>query len=192
MIAKLRNYFLTGLVIFVPVVVTIYIVWVAFNFLDGLLKPFVKVVLGKYVPGLSLLITILFILLIGAFATIAIGRKLVGVFEKTLLRIPIVRGIYLIIKQASAAFLVPQGTDFKRVVLVEFPRKGTYSLGFTTGVTVGEIQEKTVGKVINVFVPTSPNPTSGYFIMVPEESITPLDMSVQDALRFVISGGFSK
>ncbi|MFH1773757.1 MAG: DUF502 domain-containing protein [Methanobacteriota archaeon] len=192
MIAKLRNYFLTGLVIFVPVVATIYIVWVAFNFLDGLLKPFVNVVLGKYVPGLSLLVTILFILLIGAFATIAIGRKLVGVFEKTLLRIPVVRGIYLIIKQASAAFLTPQESEFKKVVLVEFPRKGMYSLGFTTGVTVGEIQEKTAEKVINVFVPTSPNPTSGYFIMVPEESVIQLDMSVQDALKFVISGGFSK
>jgi len=192
MISKLRNYFLTGLVIFVPIVATIYIVWVAFNFLDGLLRPLVEAAIGKHVPGLSLLITVLFILLIGAFATIAIGRKLVGVFEKNLLKIPVIRSIYLIIKQASAAFLVPQGSDFKKVVLVEFPRKGMYALGFTTGVTVGEIQEKTAEKVINVFVPTSPNPTSGFFIMLPEKSVIQLDMSVQDALKFVISGGFSK
>ncbi len=192
MISRLRNYFLTGLVIFVPIVATIYIVWVAFNFLDGILRPFIELAIGKHVRGLSLLATILLILLIGIFARIAIGRKTVDIFEKTLLRIPIIRGIYLIIKQTSEAFLTPQESEFKRVVLIEFPKKGTYALGFTTGITVGEIQDKTAEKVINVFVPTTPNPTSGFLVMVPEKSVVQLDMSVQDALKFVISGGFSK
>lgn len=192
MISRLRNYFLTGLVIFVPIVATIYIVGISFNFLDGLLKPFIEPAIGKHVRGLSLLITVLLILFLGVFARIAIGRKTFEIFEKTLLKIPVIRGLYLVIKQTSEAFLIPNESEFKRVVLVEFPRKGTYALGFTTGVTVGEIQDKTAEKVINVFVPTTPNPTSGFLVMVPEKSVTPLNMSVQDALKFVISGGFSK
>lgn len=192
MILRLRNYFLTGLVIFVPIVATVYVVWVAFNFLDGILRPFIEPAIGKHVRGLSLLITVLLILFIGVFARIAIGRKTFEIFEKTLLKIPVIRGVYLVIKQASEAFFTPQESEFKRVVLVEFPRKGAYALGFTTGVTVGEIQEKTAEKVINVFVPTSPNPTSGFFIMLPEKNVIQLNMSVQDALKFVISGGFSK
>ncbi|MBI5253640.1 MAG: DUF502 domain-containing protein [Euryarchaeota archaeon] len=190
--SRLRNYFLAGLVIFVPIVATIYIVWISFNFLDGLLKPFIEPAIGKHVRGLSLLVTILLILSIGVFARIAIGRKTFEIFEKTLLKIPVIRGLYLVIKQTSEAFLIPNESEFKRVVLVEFPRKGTYALGFTTGVTVGEIQDKTAEKVINIFVPTTPNPTSGFLIMVPEKSVVPLDMSIQDALKFVISGGFSK
>ncbi len=190
--SRLRNYFFNGVVIFISIVATAYVVWVVFNFLDGLLSPFVDAMIGVHIPGLGLLVALLLILLIGGLTGIALGRKIVDFLEGLLLRIPIVRGIYSIIKQVSATFLLPQSQGFKKVVLVEFPRKGMYSLGFTTGTTVGEIQEKTRERVINVFIPTSPNPTSGFFVMVPEASLIYLDMSVQKAVRFVISGGFSK
>lgn len=192
LIAKLRNLFITGLVVFTPIAVTVYVVWITFNLLDGLLKPIVVALLGKAVPGLSLLITLLLILFLGAFATATIGRRVFDSLDKSVLRIPIVRGVYSTIKGASVAFLMPKSGGFKSVVLVEYPRKGLYALAFTTGESVGEIQRKTSGKTINVFVPTSPNPTSGFFLMVPEKDVIHLKISVEDALKFVVSGGLSK
>ncbi len=192
MISKIRNYFLTGLIVILPLVVTFYVLLVLFEFFDGFLRPLEKMVLGYYVPGLSLVVTFLVIVLVGVLATVALGRKMFQVFEDSLLRIPIVRSIYSITKQASETFLAPKGTEFKGVVLVEFPRKGMYTIGFNTGITVGEIQDKTREKVINVYVPTSPNPTSGYYLVVPEKDLIYLDMSMDTAMKLIISGGFTK
>ena len=191
-IQKLRNLFITGLVIFIPLAVTIYVLWITFNILDGFLKPLVVAVYGKAIPGLSLLVTLFLILAIGAFARAAIGKSIFDYLDKGVLRIPIVRSIYSTIKGASTAFLMPKQGGFKSVVLVEYPRKRSYALAFTTGLSAGEVQKKTAEKTVNVFVPTSPNPTSGFFLMVPEKDLISLNMSVEEALKFVVSGGLSK
>ena len=191
-IQKLRNLFITGLVIFIPLAVTIYVLWITFNFFDGFLKPLVAAVYGKAIPGISLLVTLFLILTIGAFARAAIGKSIFDYLDKGVLRIPIVRSIYSTIKGASTAFLMPKQGGFKSVVLVEYPRKRSYALAFTTGLSAGEVQKKTAEKTVNVFVPTSPNPTSGFFLMVPEKDLISLNMSVEEALKFVVSGGLSK
>lgn len=197
-VQKLRNLFITGLVIFIPLAVTVYVLWVTFNILDGFLRPLVTTVFGKafpgrsLLPGLSLLVTLFLVLTIGAFARAAIGKSIFDYLDQSVLRIPIVRSIYSTIKGASTAFLMPKQGGFKSVVLVEYPRKRSYALAFTTGLSAGEVQEKTAEKTVNVFVPTSPNPTSGFFLMVPEKDLIPLNMSVEDALKFVVSGGLSK
>ena len=191
-IQKLRNLFITGLVIFIPLAVTIYVLWITFNFFDGFLKPLVVAVYGKAIPGISLLVTLFLILAIGAFARAAIGKSIFDYLDKGVLRIPIVRSIYSTIKGASTAFLMPKQGGFKSVVLVEYPRKRSYALAFTTGLSAGEVQKKTAEKTVNVFVPTSPNPTSGFFLMVPEKDLISLNMSVEEALKFVVSGGLSK
>ncbi len=191
-VQKLRNLFITGLVIFIPLAVTIYFLWITFNILDGFLKPLVKAVFGTDIPGLSLLVTLLLVLVTGAFAKAAIGRSVFDYLDRGVLRIPIVRSVYSTIKGASAAFLIPEQGGFKSVVLLEYPRRGIYALAFTTGLSAGEVQEKTAERTVNVFVPTSPNPTSGFFLMVPEKDLIPLKLSVEEALKFVVSGGLSK
>jgi uncharacterized membrane protein len=188
--ATLRNYFITGLVIFIPLVATIYIIWIAFNFLDGILKPIIRPFID--VPGLSLAITIFLILLIGIFGRIAVGKKAVKLLEDTLMKIPVISGIYFTIKEASNLFFMQKGKEFKTVVLVEFPKKGTYSIGFTTAATIKEIQDKTKKHVLNVYIPTTPNPTTGFFIMVPKEDVIPLDMTIDQAFKIILSGGLSK
>lgn len=192
MIRKLRNYFLTGLVVILPSVVTFYTLLVLFGFFDSFLRPFELRTLGYVIPGLSLLVTFITIVLVGMLATAAFGKRMFDMLEDTILRIPLVRGIYSVTKQASETFLAPKSTEFKGVVLVEFPRKGVYTLGFNTGITVGEIQDKTKEKVINIYVPTSPNPTSGYYLVVPESELIYLDMSVDKAMKLIISGGFTQ
>lgn len=191
---KLRNFFITGLAVTVPLTATIYIVWVTFRFLDGILSPFLKLIIGeeKYITGIGLIITLFLITAVGAFVSIAIGRRMVSFFEEVLTRIPLVRGIYSTFKQASDAFLVHTPSEGSRgVVLVEYPRKGIYTIGLKTAVTIKEIQEKTHEPVVNIFIPTSPNPTSGMLILVPEDSVTPLDMTTEEGLRLIVSGGFS-
>ncbi|MFQ5975076.1 MAG: DUF502 domain-containing protein [Candidatus Hydrothermarchaeales archaeon] len=191
---KLRNFFITGLAVSVPLFATIYIVWAIFRFLDGILSPFLKLVIGeeKYISGVGFIITLFLITSIGALTTVAIGKQMVSLFEESLSKIPLVRGIYSTFKQASDAFLTHKPSSGSRgVVLVEYPRKGIYTLGLTTAITINEIQDKTKERVVNVFIPTSPNPTSGMLIIVPEEDVIPLDMSTEEGLRLIVSGGFS-
>lgn len=189
--SRLRNIFLTGLVVFVPLVATLYLFWIAFNFFDGLLKPVVRLFMSRDIPGVALIFTLVLILSVGAFTRIAFGLKLIELFEKSLYRIPVVNGVYSLLKQASTALLTPGKSDFKNVVLVEYPSKGIFSLGFTTAVCVDEIREKTSKCMLNVFVPSTPNPTTGFFIMVPKENIVFLNMRVEDAFRLILSGGFT-
>ena len=188
MIARLRNYFIAGLVVLVPLLATLYIVWFLFDFLDGILRPLVTRILGYPVIGLSLVIMLLLVLLVGSIVSHAIGRKWVEFFERVLCKIPLVRVIHSSIKQASSALLM-QKEEFKRVVLIEYPRKGIYVIGFVAGGGAEEIQEKTAEHTLNVFVPTSPNPTSGFLVMIPEKDVIPLEMSVEDGLKMIVTGG---
>jgi len=192
MLARVRNYFITGLAVFAPLVLTIWVLWLGFSFFDGILKPVVTPIIGREVPGLSLLINVILLIFIGIFVTHALGGRVYRAFESSLLKIPILSGIYSTAKEASNLFLAKKDGSFKAVVLVEFPKEGTYSLGFTTAATIGEIQEKTRAEVINVYVPTTPNPTSGFLIMVPKSEVIPLDMSVEEAFKIILSGGLTK
>ena len=186
---QLRDCFITGLAVITPLAVTIYVLIWIFNFFDGILKPVTRLT-GYDIPGISLLLTVVLVISVGAFTKMAYGKKAIEVFEKLLLKLPLVKGIYTTIKHASAAFFT-QKSGFQRVVLVEYPRKGIFSIGFTTAISVKEIQEKTKENVVNIFIPTSPNPTSGMLIMVPEKNTIPLKMTPEEGLRLVVSGGFS-
>ena len=190
MIKKLRNYFLTGLVIFVPLASTLWIILVTFNFLDGILKPITRNFIN--IPGISFLVLVLLITFIGMLGTMALGKRIVGVLENGLLRIPFVGGVYKTLKEASDTILTKRPRDFKSIVLVEFPKAGSYAIGFTTASNISEISEKIGKEVINVYVPTTPNPTSGFLIMVPKDEAVYLDMSAEEAFKLILSGGLSQ
>jgi len=190
----IKNYLLTGVLVLVPIGVTIYIV----NFLVGLMDKFLKYLPTKYhpdtylpfhVPGLGLILLFLLTLLTGLIARNYVGRRLVALGEKIVGRIPLVRGIYLSAKQLVESILVQSGKDFKRVVLIPYPHKGSYALAFLTGVAEGEVQDKTQKRVLNVFVPTTPNPTSGFYLMIPEDDVIMLNISVESAFKLIMSGG---
>lgn len=192
--SKLKTYFITGLLVIVPMALTAYILWVIITMMDGLLNllpPRLRptAYLPFPIPGLGLIMTVFLILFVGLITRSVLGKKLVGIGEWIVGKIPMVRSIYQATKQLTEAIFLPKSDSFRNVVLIQYPRKGIYSLGFVTGVSKGEIQGKTPSKVINVFVPTTPNPTSGYYILVPEEDTIPLDMTVEDAFKLIISGG---
>jgi uncharacterized membrane protein len=192
-----KKTFLAGLLIFVPLAVTVYVLLAVFNLLDGILRPLIKLLIGRYhgselyIPGISFLVLIVSITLLGAFARFTLGAKMVDTFENMVMKVPIVKGLYSTVKYASSALISNQTTGFMGVVLVEYPRKGIYAIGLTTAVGLKEIQEKTKENMINVFIPTSPNPTSGFLLMVPEDEVIKLDMTIDDGLKLVVSGGFS-
>ncbi len=189
--AQLRNFFLTGLVVFTPLVITLYVLRSAFEFLDGLLRPLEEMAFGQHVPGIGLLLALLTILVLGAVTTIAVGRKLVEIYEGVFMRIPFVRGIYGAIKDASSVLFTNKPSEFKTVVLVEYPRKGLYSVGFTTAPGMKKIEEKTKVRMVHVFMPHTPIPASGVLLVVPEDQIIPLEMSVEEGMKLIISGGLT-
>ena len=185
---RLRNYLIAGILVILPVGVTVFVLLALFRFLDNLLGPLFEY-LGYDVPGLGLVAGILLIIVTGAFASNVVGRRAVGLFDRVMMRIPLARTIYSATKQVSDAILQSNRAAFKQAVLVEWPRAGVYSVGFVTGETRGEAQEKTTERVINVFVISTPNPTTGFLCLVPESQLIPLEMSVEDALKLVVSAG---
>ncbi len=189
---EIRNTFLTGLLILIPLATTAYIVYWTFTTLDNFLRPEISRFLGFYIPGMSVLTLAAMIFLLGIFGRLTIGKKLIEFVENKLMKIPVLRTVYSATKEASKAILVSETEKIKGVVLVEYPRKGVYAIGFTTGGEIPDASKKTGKKLLNIFIPTSPNPTSGLVILVPEEEVIYLDMSVEDALRVIISGGFTR
>lgn len=187
--ARLRKYFITGILVLLPLVITLYVLSFVIIFLDGLLAGVVAKFLGFPLPGLGLLLTVLIVLLVGMIATNVLGKKIIDFFDHVFIRIPMVKTLYGAIKQIIDAFSVQPRDAFRRVAMVEYPRKGIYAMGFITGEGVGEIQEKTFSKVSSIFIPTTPNPTSGMLLFVPQSEIIFLDMSVEEGLKLIISGG---
>ncbi|MDH3975208.1 MAG: DUF502 domain-containing protein [Deltaproteobacteria bacterium] len=190
----IRTYFLTGLLVVVPVGISLWFLQAIIHWTDQKLvllpaKLHPNTYLPFPIPGLGLILTVIFVFLIGVIATNIIGKTFVQLGEKIVDKIPLVRSIYLLVKQVMETILSKDQESFKKVVLIEYPRKGLYSIAFVTGVAKGEIQDRTSKKVINVFVPTTPNPTSGFLIMVPEEDAITLEMDVEMAFKLVISGG---
>lgn len=198
MFNRIKNNFLTGLVVILPLILTIVI----FRFLikqinDIVLVPTMELLgLHFYNPywiyisrGIGFLIIVLFIILIGLATRLLLLRKFFGFWERLIAKVPMLGKIYITIKQISRAFLGQGKYVFDKVVLVEHPRKGIYSLGFITAQGCKEIQEKTKSSSVYVFLPTTPNPTNGFFLIVPKEEVLPLSMSVADAFKLIVSGG---
>ncbi|OIP44128.1 MAG: hypothetical protein COX17_04595 [Deltaproteobacteria bacterium CG23_combo_of_CG06-09_8_20_14_all_60_8] len=192
---KLKTYFFTGLLVVGPIALTFMVVqWIVTgldSFLAGLLPAAFHPdrLLGFHVPGLGLIAGVLIILLAGALAANYLGNKLFVYSERLLYRIPLVRIIYTLFRQVADSTFGKERKGFRQVVLLEYPRAGIWSVGFLTGVTEGEVQQLLEKRMLNVFVPTTPNPTSGFYLLVPEEDTIPLAMSVDEAFKLVISGG---
>ena len=190
--AKLRNYFITGIVVLVPIGITLYLtkffISVSSKLIPSEINP--NSYLPFLIPGLEIILAIIFITLIGYLSLSFIGKKILQLFNDLLKKIPILRTIYSAIGQ-MAATLAPKRKNKKSVVLIEYPRKGSWAVGFATKDNKGEISNKTNRNLINVFVPTTPNPTSGFLLMFPKEEVIYLDMSFEEASKFIVSAGTS-
>ena len=187
---SLKRCFLTGLLVIIPIWGTFLILKTLFVTLDGILGDLlVRLVPSHYVPGLGILSLIVLVFMAGLFATNFIGRQIVKWWEELLNRVPLVRGIYSTLKSMMDILSFSDHASYNRVVLIQFPKNGHYCLAFVTGVTKGEMQDFAQEPLIHVYVPTSPNPTSGYFLLVPEHEVTSVDMSVEEAMKLIVSGG---
>lgn len=190
----LKNNFLAGILVLLPISLTIYALLLFLNFMDKFLaylppKYNPGTYLPFHLPGMGFVLVIIIVFLTGLFTRNYVGKKIIGWGEQIFEKIPFLRVLYTALKQLLEAIFLKKEAHFRRVVLIEYPRKGIYSLGFVTGTGSGEVQKKTAQKVINVFVPTTPNPTSGFYLLIPEEELIFLDMSVEDAFKLIISGG---
>ncbi len=193
-IARLRNYFITGIVVLIPIGLTLYltkfIIELSSKLLPRELNP--NFYLPFNIPGLEIIVTIIFITIIGGLSLSFIGKKILQIFNDLLKRIPILRTIYSAIGQLTETFAPQKRSQKKSVVLIEYPRKGIWAVGFATKDNEGEISEKTQSELVNVFVPTTPNPTSGFLLMFPKNEIKYLDMTFEEASRFIVSAGTSE
>ncbi len=191
MFKKIRTYFLSGILILLPVMMTFTMVLWIFHYVDNLFVAQLIYATTDIdnIPGLGILFTMLLIIAVGALGTNLLGKKLIMFGETILHRIPLVNVIYRAVKQIVDAFASRDKNAFQRPVLVQYPRKGIWAIAFVTGETEGEVQYKTNDKVINVFLPTTPNPTSGFLLMVPKEDVIPLEMTVEEAVKMIISAG---
>ncbi|GEO82402.1 DUF502 domain-containing protein [Pararhodospirillum oryzae] len=189
--ARLRAYFLAGILVTTPISVTLFVAWTLMQAIDrgviGLLPEAYRFTLP--VPGIGLLLLMATLTFVGAFTAGYIGRLMVRMGEYIVGQVPVIRNIYGVLKQIVETVLAQQSAAFRQVVLVEYPRKGIWALAFITGVTEGEVQNLTEDETINVFLPTTPNPTSGFLLFVPRRDLVVLDMSVEDGIKMVISGG---
>ena len=186
---RLRELFLVGLAVVLPLLVTYLLLRFLFEALDGLLDPMIQGILGRRIPGLGFLATVAIIFLIGTLTTNIVGRKLVAMTEGLLLRIPLVKNVYGASKQLFDAITLPGRGAFRQVVMLEYPRSGLYALGFITATQAKGFQDLVGEQTVNVFIPTAPNPTSGFFLVVPERSVIPVPISVEEALKLIVSGG---
>lgn len=189
-----RRYLIAGLLLWLPLGVTVLVVRLLVGTMDQTLlllperyRP--DALLGFHIPGLGLVLAVLVVLITGILVANLFGRRLVGLWERLLSRIPLVRSVYSAVKQLAETMFSGGGQSFRKVLLIEYPRQGLWTLAFQTGTGVGEAQQKTGRDVVNVYVPTTPNPTSGFFLMVPREDVVELDMSVDDGLKMIISMG---
>jgi len=189
---RIRNYFIAGIVVLIPIGITIYLTLFIISISSKILPKEINPnhYLPYDIPGLEIVISLFLITLIGWLSLSFLGKKLLNLFNKVLKKIPILRTIYSAIGQMTETF-TKTDKEKKNVVLVEYPRKGSWAVGFATKENTGEISKKTNKKLINVFVPTTPNPTSGFLLMFPKEEVIYLDLSFEEASKFIVSAGTS-
>lgn len=197
--ARLRGYFFAGLLTVAPIGFTLWLCWVILKFIDSRVTPLIpdaynpNTYLNPYmpygIPGLGLIVLIVVLVIVGALTRIFLGRFVVRTSEKILNNMPVVRSVYSAAKQIAETVFKRQSEAFRQVVLFEYPRRGSWAIGFVTGTTRGEVQNLTDDEVVNVFLPTTPNPTSGYLLFLPRRELMPLEMSVEEGIKMIISGG---
>lgn len=195
LMVRLRAYFMAGVLITAPISITVYLAWLFITYVDDKVTPLFP---AKYnpetylpygIPGLGVVVVVVGLTLIGALTAGFLGRFFQRIWERIMDKVPVLRGVYKALKQILETVLAQQSNAFREAVLVEYPRRGMWVIAFITGRTQGEVQALTEERVINLFVPTTPNPTSGFLIFVPEQDVVPLSMSVEEAMKMVISGG---
>ncbi|MGJ3260856.1 MAG: DUF502 domain-containing protein [Rhodospirillales bacterium] len=192
---RLRAYLFAGILVTAPIFITFYLAWLFVTFVDSKINPLIP---AKYnpetylpfaVPGLGLIVLIITLMLVGALTAGFFGRLWVKISERVLSQMPVIRNVYSAVKQILETVLAQQSNAFREAVLIEYPRRGIWAIGFLTGITKGEVQNLTEEECINVFLPTTPNPTSGFLLFVPKKDLVPLSMTVEEAIKMVISGG---
>jgi uncharacterized membrane protein len=195
LLARLRAYFLAGVIVTAPIGITVLLVWQFVTFLDTQVGGLIperynpESYLPFSVPGLGLLMMLAFLTLVGFLAAGLAGRTLVHIGERLLSRMPVIRSVYSTLKQIFETVLAQSSRSFREVVLVEYPRRGIGAIGFVTGPTRGEVQMRSEEELVNVFLPTTPNPTSGFLLFVPKRDLVHLDMTIEEGIKLVISGG---
>ena len=189
----LRNYFITGVVVLIPIGFTLYLskilIGISSNIIPKNINP--NSYLPFNIPGVEILISVIFITIVGGLSLSFFGRRILKLIDDLFKRIPFLRTVYSAIVQMTETFS-KKDDDKKSVVLIEYPRKGVWAVGFATKENTGEIKNKTNQNLINVFVPTTPNPTSGFLLMIPKDDLIYLDMSFEEASKFIVSAGTSK
>ena len=191
----LRGYFFAGILITAPIAITFYLAWLIVEWIDSKVTPLIpplynpETYLPFSVPGLGLLVVCIVLTLIGALTAGMLGRFWVRTSERILNRMPVIRSVYSAIKQIFETVLSNKSNAFREVVLFEYPRRGSWAMGFITGTTEGEIQDSTEDDVVNVFLPTTPNPTSGYLLFIPKRELVVLSMTVEEGIKMIVSGG---
>lgn len=190
----MRKYLITGLLIWIPLVITLWVLKLIVETLDQsllLLPPEWRTesFLGYHVPGLGVILTLVIVFVTGVLATNFLGARLVLLWHAILHRIPVVSSIYSSVKQISDTLFSSSGQAFRKALLVQWPREGVWTIAFLTGVPGGDVTNHLAGDYVSVYVPTTPNPTGGYFVMLPRQDTIELDMSVDDALKYIISMG---
>lgn len=193
--ARLRAYLLAGILVTAPISITFYLAWLFISFVDARVTPLIpptynpESYLPFSIPGLGVVVLLAALILIGMVTAGFVGRLLQRTSERLLARMPIIRTVYGAVKQILETVLAQQSNAFREAVLVEYPRRGIWAIAFITGRTEGEVQNLTAEETINIFLPTTPNPTSGFLLFVPKKDIVPLSMTVEEAIKMVISGG---
>jgi uncharacterized membrane protein len=187
---KLSGWFLRGLITLLPLLVTIWLVYFLFSFMDSILGNFITLIAGHPIPGLGFVITLVLILLVGFFATYIISASLFKFAEELLSRVPLVKSIYFGVKQINdVLFMQKNAEEYRRACIIEYPRKGVWSVGFVTSDAAAEIEVKAKEKMINVFIPNTPTPATGFLVIVPAREVILLDMKIEDAFKYIVSGG---
>ena len=195
-VGKIRRFFFTGLLVSAPIIITVYVTWLVITFIDvkvaGLLPEYLdfRKAIPYQIPGLGLIIVLIFVTLIGAITPGIIGRTFLKIGETILFKMPVIRTIYSSIKQIMETVMSTSSKSFKEVVLVEYPRKGIWVIAFVTSNIKGEIKNKiNERELVSIFVPTTPNPTSGFLLILPKKDLIFLKMPVDQAIKLIISGG---
>ncbi|MCB4809713.1 DUF502 domain-containing protein [Methylovorus menthalis] len=190
----MKRYFITGLLVLVPLFITAWVLATLIGLMDQslLLLPLAwrpEAQFGRSVPGIGAILTLLIIFVTGLVATNFFGKQLIALWENLLGRVPVVKSIYNSVKQVSDTLFSDSGNAFRKALLVQYPREGSWTVAFLTGQPGGDVSNHLKGDYVSVYVPTTPNPTSGFFLMMPREDVIELDMSVDEALKYIISMG---